>query len=140
LTERQTLIEQLIRHEGIRLKVYRDIGGVETIGVGRNLRDVGISYAEALTLLDHDLNAVILDLATFAWWGRLSVIRQRALIDLRFNVGGAGFRQFVKLIDALSVRDYDTAAAEILDSDAARLLPGRYAELAVLMATGEDLP
>ena len=35
-----TLIEQLIDHEGIELKAYKDTVGKITIGVGRNLDDV----------------------------------------------------------------------------------------------------
>ena len=43
----KTIEEQLILHEGLRLKPYRDTVGKLTIGVGRNLDDVGITRAEA---------------------------------------------------------------------------------------------
>ena len=33
------LISQLKVHEGVRNKVYLDTEGIETIGVGRNLKD-----------------------------------------------------------------------------------------------------
>ena len=46
---------QLTRHEGLRLKPYRDTLGHLTIGVGRNLSEVGISEAEAIALLDADI-------------------------------------------------------------------------------------
>ena len=35
--------EQLVRHEGLRLKPYRCTAGKLTIGIGRNLDDCGIS-------------------------------------------------------------------------------------------------
>ena len=44
------LVEQLVRHEGIRLKVYKDSLGIDTIGVGRNIEDRGFSEFELNTL------------------------------------------------------------------------------------------
>ncbi|MFA6660842.1 MAG: lysozyme, partial [Bacilli bacterium] len=35
--------EQLVRHEGLRLKPYRCTADKLTIGIGRNLDDCGIS-------------------------------------------------------------------------------------------------
>ena len=46
--------EQLLRHEGLRLKPYRCTAGKLTIGIGRNLDDCGISQKEAYALLDND--------------------------------------------------------------------------------------
>jgi lysozyme len=50
-----SLIEQLRRDEGCVLKPYRDQVGKLTIGVGRNLDDVGISSDEAEYLLANDI-------------------------------------------------------------------------------------
>ncbi|MFD2234837.1 glycoside hydrolase family protein, partial [Phaeospirillum tilakii] len=50
-----TLRADLIRDESLRLKPYRCPAGKLTIGIGRNLDDVGISREEAETLLDHDI-------------------------------------------------------------------------------------
>ncbi len=49
------LIEQLKRHEGVKLKPYFCTQGKCTIGVGRNLEDVGISEEEAEMLLINDI-------------------------------------------------------------------------------------
>ena len=43
---RQALIDQLILHEGMVLEVYQDHLGIDTIGVGRNLEDRGITDGE----------------------------------------------------------------------------------------------
>ena len=43
---RDNLIEKLIAHEGLRLDVYQDTLGINTIGIGRNLDDRGISKDE----------------------------------------------------------------------------------------------
>ena len=44
--DRQDLIEKLIVAEGLRLQVYKDTLGIDTIGIGRNLEDRGISKEE----------------------------------------------------------------------------------------------
>ena len=40
------LMEKLVAHEGLRLQVYKDTLGIDTIGIGRNLQDRGISKEE----------------------------------------------------------------------------------------------
>ncbi|HQM17030.1 MAG: lysozyme [Candidatus Cloacimonas sp.] len=47
--------EQLVRHEGLRLKPYRCTAGRLTIGIGRNLDDCGISQSEAYVMLINDI-------------------------------------------------------------------------------------
>ena len=43
---RDDLIQKLITHEGLRLDVYQDTLGINTIGIGRNLDDRGITQDE----------------------------------------------------------------------------------------------
>jgi lysozyme len=84
----KTIQEQLIQHEGLRLLPYKDSVGRWTIGVGRNLDDVGISKSEALYLLDNDIGRVCVELdQALPWWRGLDLIRQQVLIDLGFNLG-----------------------------------------------------
>ena len=49
------LREDLIADEGIRLKPYLCPAGKTTIGVGRNLDDVGITEAEAMITTSPEL-------------------------------------------------------------------------------------
>ena len=51
----EILIKELTRDEGMRLMPYRDTVGKLTIGVGRNLDDVGISLDEANMLLTNGI-------------------------------------------------------------------------------------
>jgi hypothetical protein len=53
------LQKQLIRHEALRLKPYRCSADKLTIGIGRNLDDVGITEEEAYFLLGNDISRVI---------------------------------------------------------------------------------
>ena len=62
------LREQLVIHEGMRLKPYKDSVGKLTIGVGRNLDDVGITEVEALELLENDIHRVMDDLDRNVPW------------------------------------------------------------------------
>ena len=136
MTERQILVDELVRDEGIRLTVYTDTRGVPTIGCGRNLRDKGITATEALLLLDHDLNEVEVDLAGFGWFLLLDAVRQRVVMNMRFNLGGAGFRRFPRLLAALERRDYSGAAAEMRASAWYGQVKTRGVRLARMMETG----
>lgn len=138
MTDRQILVSQLIHHEGIRLTIYEDTAGVPTIGVGRNLRSKGITNGEAMLLLDHDIDECVHDLTTFAWFPNLDPVRQRVLIDLRFNLGPNGLRNFRQMLHAFAIGDWDTAANEMLDSKAGRMLKDRYGRLARMTRSGED--
>lgn len=137
--ERQQLIDQLIAHEGMRLRPYVDTVGKITIGCGRNLTDVGLSNDEALELLDHDIDDAILDLATFDWFPSLDLVRQRAVIDLRFNLGHEGFRTFKAFIAAMARKSYKVAGLELQTSKwAHQVQPTRVMRLRAMVETGED--
>ncbi|MDP3703688.1 MAG: lysozyme, partial [Candidatus Omnitrophota bacterium] len=97
----EALERQLIAHEGLRLKPYTDTVGKLTIGVGRNLTDKGITKAEALYLLERDIEECIADLVTFPWFGRLDSVRQRVMIDMRFNLGPSRLRKFRRTLAAV---------------------------------------
>lgn len=137
--ERDALRQDLISDEGLRLTVYLCPAGYHTIGVGRNLEGRGISRAEAMTLLDNDINACFDDLATFAWWGALTPVRQRALLNMRFQLGSGGFRAFKQMLAALERRDYAAAATAARDSKWARSdSPERAKRVTAQLETGSE--
>lgn len=136
--DRERLVAQLIRHEGLRLKPYRDSVGKLTIGVGRNLSDVGITREEALFLLDNSLDIAIRGCATFPWFAGLSPVRQRVIVDMFFNLGAARFRLFGRMIHALAIGHFDVAADEMLGSRWAAQVGDRARDLAQMMRTNED--
>ena len=59
------------------------------------------------------------------------------MIDMAFQLGLGKLLLFKKMLAALCIEDYDEAAAQILDSKAAKQCPSRYLELAKLMKKGE---
>lgn len=134
------LVEQLVEHEGERLKPYRDSVGKLTIGVGRNLDDRGITQAESRTLLDHDIATVIHELnVMLAWWVRLDDVRRRVLADMAFNLGVPGLLGFRLALAAMKAERWSDAAAEMLDSKWARQVGRRARRLAEMMRTGRDV-
>lgn len=110
------LEKDLKRDEGIRLKPYQDTTGHTTIGIGRNLDDVGISRDEAMYLLDNDMAAALelLD-RELPWHTTLSEPRQRALANMAFNMGPK-LVNFVKMLSALKEQRWEDAATEALNS------------------------
>ncbi|SMH59498.1 glycoside hydrolase family protein [Azospirillum agricola] len=120
----------LIRDEDLRLKPYRCTAGKLTIGVGRNLEDVGIVREEAMLLLDNDIARITADLdRALPWWRTLSEPRRRALANMGFNLGIDRLRGFRKMLAALEAGDCARAALEAEDSLWARQVGGRAARI-----------
>lgn len=132
-------IKQMRFHEGVKNKVYKDHLGIETIGVGRNLVDRGLSDEEVDYLLSNDITIVENELDNgLSWWRDLDEVRQRALADLAFNMGLPRLHGFVKMLDGLQRRDYHAAADELLDSKYAKQVGARSERVAQMIRTGED--
>ena len=127
------LVDDLMRDEGLRLKPYQDTVGKVTIGVGRNLDDVGITAQEAHMLLVNDIAVMESELDRNAfWWRTLPEPAQRALLNMCFNMGWPRLSGFKNMLSALRDGDYDRAAAEALDSRWARQVGARSQRIATL--------
>ena len=134
---RERLKGMLIRHEGLRLKPYRDSVGKLTIGVGRNLDDIGISEDEAFYLLENDIRRAEETAAECAAlygvvFESLPEDARLVLVNMAFNLGYriGGFK---KMFAALKAGDYEEAAREMLDSRWARQVGERARELSEIM-------
>ena len=121
---RARLVEQLILHEGLRLRLYTDSRGKRTIGVGYNVTDrgvralsrilmrsvtlkdletYGLAHEECLLVLDADITQVEETVrARFPLYDRLNDPRKRAVLDFVFNLGIVGAAAFKHAIDALT--------------------------------------
>ena len=102
-------LDKLIEHEGMVLTVYQDTLGIDTIGIGRNLKDRGISkeeldymdypnmdavYEHGITEADarylamNDVKIVERELcAVHKCVEELDSTRQLVLMDMAFNMG-----------------------------------------------------
>lgn len=129
--------EQLLAHEGLRLRPYRCSAGKLTIGVGRNLDDRGISRDEAMLMLEHDLAAVVAELDTrVAWWAGLATARQAVLVDMCFQLGLTGLLRFERFLAAAREGRHADAEREMLASRWATQAPVRARRLAEQWRTG----
>ena len=144
-----TPLDLITHHEGARLHVYDDatghaIGpgytlvGHPTVGSGRALDTHGISEQERQAMLQADLADADGDV-TSIFGGILKSAgdaRTAALIDMRFELGGAGFREFKTMIAAILTWDWNAAAAAALDSLWAKQVPDRAQEDAEMIRSG----
>jgi len=137
--DRDLLKSQLERHEGVRLRPYRDTVGKLTIGIGRNLDDVGITRDEAEFLLENDIDQVAILLDTVDEYRDLDEVRQTVITNMCFNLGFHRLMGFRKMWRAIGKHDYASAAREMLDSRWAEQVGNRAQELARIMRTGEAL-
>ena len=132
------LKKMLIRHEGLRLKPYYDSVGKLTIGVGRNLDDVGITEDEAEMMLTNDIDRTIYDLNThLPWWNILDEIRQMVMVDMCFNLGIFGLLTFKNTLAAIKQGDYSEASILMLESKWAEQVGNRAWELSEMMRMGK---
>lgn len=128
------LQKQLPIDEGVRYAVYMDTRGIPTIGVGRNLRDVGVRADEVALMLKNDIaTAETGARALFAAFDALTEERKAVLVNMVFNMGKSRLAGFHKLIAAVEEQRWDDAAREMLDSDWAQQVGDRAQRLAAAM-------
>jgi lysozyme len=131
------LVEELERDEGCRLKPYEDSLGILTIGIGRNLRDVGISKTEAYILLHNDIERATVNLDQYLpWWRTLDETRQRVLMNMVFNLGIHRLLDFRRTLASIQGSNFEQAAKEMLDSAWAKQVGPRAIRLSERVRTG----
>lgn len=112
-----TLRRQLTLHEGRKNKPYRCTAGKLTIGVGRNLDDVGLSEDEIDFLLTNDIKRCEKDLQrNLPWYEKQPDTVKMVLIDMCFNMGIGGLLKFKNTLGMIERGEYKEAAAEMLIS------------------------
>ncbi|WP_294319734.1 glycoside hydrolase family protein [uncultured Sphingomonas sp.] len=158
------LVAELTRDEGLRLKTYRCTAGKLTIGIGRNLDDVGVTGSEARlfgcetpaqalahvkrhgvtklqaeSLFANDIVACERDLdRNSRWWRTLDDVRQRVLLNMCFNLGITRLLPFKTTLRHIERREFEDAADQMLKSLWARQVGARALRLSAMMRTGKD--
>ena len=157
--DKDLLMQKLVAHEGMRLDVYKDTLGINTIGIGRNLDDRGITKdeldwmdypsieyvysdgiteADAIYLAQNDVQIVEEELLrAHPCVDRLDAVRQLVLVDMAFNLGVPRLSKFKKMWAAIHEDKFDVAAKEMLDSRWANQVKSRAVKLANAMHNGE---
>lgn len=123
--------------EGLRLKAYQDSEGVWTIGHGTNLQELVIDPILAEQWLVDKLVEAEAEAQRFPFYAGLSSVRQRAMVELIYNLGRPRLMGFVKFLAAMQAEDFQTAAAELLDSKwAAQVKASRAGRIADMVREG----
>jgi lysozyme len=131
------LEKELTRDEGKKAKPYKCTAGKTTIGIGRNLDDVGLSEEEIRFLFKNDIARVCADLdKRLPWWKSLSEARQRVLANMAFNLGIEGLLGFKNTLAKMQAGDYVGAAGGMRASLWARQVGARAERLAQMMEAG----
>lgn len=135
---RENLIAQLVRDEGLKLHPYCDSVGKITIGIGRNLDDVGLSHDEALLLLNNDLDKASSQVRTqLPWTINLDDARLAVLVNMAFNMGIGSLLGFKDTLALIHSGKYTAAADAMLQSKWASQVGARATRLAEQMRTGQ---
>jgi len=141
--DRNRLTETLKRHEGLakvvgkRVYPYKCPAGYLTIGYGRNLDGIGISFEEAEILLNNDIdNAIKAVKIVFPDFDSIDDVRQEVLVNLMFNIGYLKFIQFKKMIAAVKIKDFKEAAKQLKDSQWYNQVGNRGKELVNMLEKG----
>lgn len=133
------IISRLVEDEGEVLHAYRDHLGFTTIGVGRLIdarRGSGITREESRYLLTNDIRKWLAIAGQWPWFDELDWARQGVIVCMLHQLGARGVTNFRKMTAAMARKDYDAAAAEMLDSAWHKQTPERCERMARVMRSG----
>lgn len=136
----ERIIARLVEDEGEILHAYPDHLGFITIGVGRLIdpkKGGGISREESRYLLANDIRKWMAIAGQWDWFDSLDWARQGVIVCLLHQMGVRGVSNFRKMLDAISRKDYEAAADEMLDSAWHKQTPQRCELMATIMRTGQ---
>lgn len=132
---------RLVADEDEVLHCYLDSLGFHTIGIGVLIderKGGGITQEESRYLFRNRLGARLAQCSNrFDWWQSIDDVRRGVIVCMAYQLGTNGVANFRKMCAALRIRDYNTAAAEMLDSGWHRQTPERCERMARIMRSGQ---
>jgi lysozyme len=140
------LKEDLKKHEGLRLKAYKDTVGVWTIGYGATRAFDGsrirpndvITQEQAEGLLQRDMEVAIEDARKVVpCFDELNGPRKTVMANMAFNLGPTRLAEFKNTIHSVCIGDYKDASLRMLQSRWAGQVGQRSRFLSNRMLTGE---
>lgn len=153
-SEYQKLEAQLTVSESYRRLPYMDCCGKAwrqcdcvprfkgnlTCGIGLNLETVGLKREVAELAMRVEISAAEKSLdRTLPWWRSLNPVRQRAIVDMAYNMGINGLLGFHKALAAAHDGDWSKVEIEVMDSEYARRVGPRAVRVAKMWLTGQDV-
>jgi len=139
--DREAMIADLRRDEGEVLHVYQDHLGYWTLGVGRLIdkrRGGGITKEESAYLLENDIDRKMTELdRQLPWWRTLDGVRQRAVLNMAFQMGVGTLAGAIPTFNLIKNGDYGLAADRLENWKWARQTPERAKRVIAMIRTGE---
>lgn len=134
------LIDHFTLEEGLHLQAYKDHLGHWTIGIGhklpsgKNWSGYQITKEQAVETLYRDL-AWAFEAAKeiYPRYDSYPDNVQLAIVDMIFNLGEPGYRQFTTTIGLIKAGKFDEAADQALQSKWARQVPNRAKRITDLL-------
>ena len=131
----ERLVNRVKQDEGFSSTLYQCTAGKWTVGYGLNLES-GITEDEAEAILGMRLRNLHSKMLRFGWYSELDGIRQTIIANMVYQLGEAGVLKFRKMIEAITLKDYDKAAVEMMDSKWFQQTQNRANRLIEAMRTG----
>lgn len=151
------LLDQIERHEGCVLHVYRDTVGILTAGLGHNCEAHGLVYKEGDPITREQANLwKLADVSQSSrdlqqrlpWTDSLDPVRRDVLVNMTFNIGIGHLLGFHRALAMIEAGNYEGGAEAMLESKWAEQVGkeppnekepygGRAYELSQQMKTGE---
>ena len=130
------LREEIAEDEGVKFEIYLDHLGLPTCGIGHLIREsdeehgkpVGTPITEErmTELFEEDVQTVLADCEElYSDFYELPEEAQLIIANMMFNMGRPRLSQFKGMKREVDARDWEAAAAEMLDSRWARQVPNR---------------
>ncbi len=138
--DKDKLKQELSTDEGNIPHAYPDSRGYLTIGIGRliDVRKGGrLTPDEVMFLFNNDVARHTADIyKALPWALEMSDGRQRALINMCFQMGIEGLLGFEHMLEAMETGNWQTAHDAALDSAWAKETPQRAARVALMILNG----
>ncbi len=123
----EKLREELKVDEGCINEIYLDHLGYHTFGIGHLITDKDKEWGEPVgtpistkrinECFKNDIEIVFKELdRSLSWWRELPDDIQLVLANMCFNLGITRLKKFKKFLTALSEKDWELAATEMMDS------------------------
>ena len=123
----EKLREELKVDEGCINEIYLDHLGYHTFGIGHLITDKDKEWGEPVgtpistkrinECFKNDIEIVFKELdRSLSWWGELPDDIQLVLANMCFNLGITRLKKFKKFLTALSEKNWELAATEMMDS------------------------
>ncbi len=145
----EKLMQELTDDEGCVYEIYEDHLGYATFGMGHLITEKDEEYGKPVgtpvseerveECFNQDIKIVCEELdMKEPWWRNLDDNRQRVMANMCFNLGHPRLSKFKRFLAAMHTAQWETAAAEMMDSKWSSQVGDRALRLRDKVLRGDD--